>query len=193
MFSFCICRSSSVKVTTITLTITTFHIVSYSIQLVPSVSGILVTYSQEKGESYQYNVVLVVSITELVKLVTCLIIYCSMYVATLTADRICVQFSLSPCFVSFFFFRNSWYIFFEQTFIHIKREFLIGICNEESIWDHTLIFALISVLWLYFIPAFLYCLYNNLSFVNLLNYDPATYFILLQLRVVITGVLFQVM
>lgn len=48
------------------------------------------------------------------------------------------------------------------------------------------------MLWLYFIPSFLYCMYNNLSYVNLLNYDPATYFILLQLRVVITGVLFQV-
>lgn len=50
----------------------------------------------------------------------------------------------------------------------------------------------LPVLWLYFIPALLYCLYNNLAYVNLLNYDPATYFILLQLRVVITGVLFQV-
>lgn len=45
---------------------------------------------------------------------------------------------------------------------------------------------------LYFVPAFLYCLYNNLSFHNLAAFDPTTYFILLQLRVVITGVLFQI-
>ncbi|KAH9426880.1 hypothetical protein DERP_002981 [Dermatophagoides pteronyssinus] len=46
---------------------------------------------------------------------------------------------------------------------------------------------------LYLIPAFLYCLYNNLAFINLANYDPTTYFILLQLRTVITGMLFQIL
>lgn len=46
---------------------------------------------------------------------------------------------------------------------------------------------------LYLIPAFLYCLYNNLAFVNLTVFDPTTYFLLLQLRVVVTAVLFQVM
>lgn len=49
-----------------------------------------------------------------------------------------------------------------------------------------------QVLALYFVPAFLYCLYNNLAFVNLSTFDPTTYYLLLQLRVVITGVLFQV-
>jgi len=44
---------------------------------------------------------------------------------------------------------------------------------------------------LYTIPAFLYCLYNNLSFANLANYDPTTYFILLQFRNVITGIFYQ--
>lgn len=48
-----------------------------------------------------------------------------------------------------------------------------------------------DVLLLYFVPAFLYCLYNNLAFVNLSTFDPTTYYLLLQLRVVITGVLFQ--
>lgn len=43
----------------------------------------------------------------------------------------------------------------------------------------------------YLIPAFLYCLYNNLSFINLTNYDPTTYFILLQLRNVVIGFCFQ--
>lgn len=45
---------------------------------------------------------------------------------------------------------------------------------------------------LYLIPAALYCLYNNLAFINLSNYDPTSYFILLQLRNVITGLLYQI-
>eukprot|EP00118_Oscarella_pearsei_P005512 m.25379 g.25379 ORF g.25379 m.25379 type:complete len:357 (+) comp28797_c0_seq3:123-1193(+) len=44
---------------------------------------------------------------------------------------------------------------------------------------------------LYFVPAFLYCLYNNLAFINLANYDPTTYFVLLQFRVVIMGFVYQ--
>lgn len=50
---------------------------------------------------------------------------------------------------------------------------------------------LVLVLFLYFIPSALYCLYNNLSFINLSSYDPTTYFLLLQFRVVVTGVIFQ--
>lgn len=49
-----------------------------------------------------------------------------------------------------------------------------------------------GILLLYFVPAFLYCLYNNLSFTNLSSFDPTTYYLLLQLRVVITGILFQI-
>lgn len=45
----------------------------------------------------------------------------------------------------------------------------------------------------YFIPSFLYCLYNNLTFINLSSYDPTTYFLLLQFRVVVTGVIFQIL
>ncbi|CAF0809004.1 unnamed protein product [Adineta steineri] len=48
-----------------------------------------------------------------------------------------------------------------------------------------------TVLLLYFIPSALYCLYNNLAFINLSSYDPTTYFLLLQFRVVVTGVIFQ--
>lgn len=48
-----------------------------------------------------------------------------------------------------------------------------------------------KVLALYMVPAFLYCLYNNLSFVNLASYDPTTYYLLLQLRVVVTGLIYQ--
>lgn len=45
----------------------------------------------------------------------------------------------------------------------------------------------------YFIPAFLYCLYNNLAYTNLASYDPTTYYLLLQFRVVVTGIIFQIL
>eukprot|EP00117_Sycon_ciliatum_P043192 scpid88776/ scgid31310/ CMP-sialic acid transporter 4 len=51
----------------------------------------------------------------------------------------------------------------------------------------------LQVFALYFVPAALYTIYNNLVFVNLKHYDPTTYFILLQLRVVATGIIFQVL
>ncbi|KAG8183645.1 hypothetical protein JTE90_005632 [Oedothorax gibbosus] len=51
----------------------------------------------------------------------------------------------------------------------------------------------VKVLMLYFVPAFLYCLYNNLTFINLSVFDPTTYYLLMQIRVVITGVVFQVL
>ncbi|CAN8022799.1 hypothetical protein HPB47_027252 [Ixodes persulcatus] len=50
-----------------------------------------------------------------------------------------------------------------------------------------------KVLLLYFVPALLYCFYNNLAFINLAAFDPTTYNLLLQFRVVITGLLFQVL
>ncbi|XP_054715721.1 UDP-galactose transporter senju-like [Uloborus diversus] len=51
----------------------------------------------------------------------------------------------------------------------------------------------VKVMMLYFVPAFLYSLYNNLTFINLSVFDPTTYYLLLQLRVVVTGVVFQVL
>lgn len=44
----------------------------------------------------------------------------------------------------------------------------------------------------YFIPAGLYVIYDVLSYVNLRQFDASTYFLLLQFRVVITGLLHQV-
>lgn len=55
-----------------------------------------------------------------------------------------------------------------------------------------IIFVFILVGVLYLVPATLYCLYNNLSFLNLSSFDPTTYFVLLQLKVLVTGLLFQV-
>lgn len=47
------------------------------------------------------------------------------------------------------------------------------------------------LLMLYLIPATLYCFCNNLVFANLLTFDPTTYYLLLQLRIVVTAILFQ--
>ncbi|XP_059616843.1 UDP-galactose transporter senju [Phlebotomus argentipes] len=60
----------------------------------------------------------------------------------------------------------------------------------KSLWSE--LRAGSKVVVLYFVPAFLYCLYNNLAFVNLSRFDPTTYYLLLQFRVVITGILFQI-
>ncbi|XP_053664449.1 UDP-galactose transporter senju [Anopheles marshallii] len=103
--------------------------------------GILVTASQRSDNSYSYNTVLVVLLTETLKLVISAGLYCR-----------------------------------EHSF-----QSLIARVVEGS-----------NVLLLYFVPAFLYCLYNNLAFVNLSTFDPTTYYLLLQLRVVITGILFQI-
>ena len=44
----------------------------------------------------------------------------------------------------------------------------------------------------YMVPSFLYCLYNNLPFKNLSHFDPTTYLLLLQSRLLMTGIIFQV-
>lgn len=54
------------------------------------------------------------------------------------------------------------------------------------------VFSSPKLFFLYFIPSGLYCVYNNLAFVSLINYDPTTYYILLQLRMVVTGVMYEV-
>lgn len=53
------------------------------------------------------------------------------------------------------------------------------------------IFINYKLLLMYFIPSMLYCFYNNLAFINLSHYDPTSYYILLQFRVVLTALLFQ--
>ncbi|XP_014671980.1 PREDICTED: LOW QUALITY PROTEIN: CMP-sialic acid transporter 1-like [Priapulus caudatus] len=70
-----------------------------------------------------------------------------------------------------------------STILYVKGNGLVKIKSE--VLQNT------KVLCLYFVPAFLYCLYNNLQFVNLAEYDPTTYYLLLQFRVVVTGVVFQ--
>lgn len=103
--------------------------------------GILVTASKNKNNTYSYNTVTVVLLTELLKLVV-------------------------------------------STVVYLKDNPVSSYLSE--IYKHR------SVLLYYFVPAALYCLYNNLQFVNLATYDPTTYYLLLQFRVVVTGVIFQV-
>ena len=43
----------------------------------------------------------------------------------------------------------------------------------------------------YSVPAALYCIYNNLVYTNLASFDPGTYNVLMQLRIVMTGVIYQ--
>ncbi|XP_065357721.1 UDP-galactose transporter senju [Calliphora vicina] len=103
--------------------------------------GIFVTASQESNNSYSYNTVTVVLLTEVLKLIVSATLYCR-----------------------------------ENNLTSLVKD-----VRKDS-----------NVMMLYFVPAFLYCLYNNLAFVNLSTFDPTTYYLLLQLRVVITGVLFQI-
>ncbi|XP_068144755.1 UDP-galactose transporter senju [Drosophila tropicalis] len=102
--------------------------------------GIFVTASQESNNSYSYNTVTVVLLTEVFKLIVSICLYCR---------------------------ENN------------LRSLVRDVQKDRQ------------VLALYMVPAFLYCLYNNLAFVNLATFDPTTYYLLLQLRVVVTGILFQ--
>ena len=63
---------------------------------------------------------------------------------------------------------------------------------RESVWS--LVAGLHqhrSVLLLYLVPASLYCLYNNLSFLSLSYFTPTTYFMFMQIRLLLTGIIYQ--
>lgn len=51
--------------------------------------------------------------------------------------------------------------------------------------------ATVPLLLKYAVPALLYCVYNNLVYVNLAVFDPGTYNVLMQGRIVLTGVIYQ--
>ncbi|OQR66179.1 CMP-sialic acid transporter 1-like [Tropilaelaps mercedesae] len=105
-----------------------------------SVQYVLVKASQTAGGNYPYNSTLVVTATELLKLL-------------------------------------------------IATAFLL------KKWDLSELRALFRRYWrvplLYVLPSSLYCISNNLVFLNLQSFDPITYNVLLQLRIVLTGILFQ--
>lgn len=102
--------------------------------------GIIVTWSQRSGR-YEYNIIAVVLMTEILKLVISTVLYCK-----------------------------------DNSILTLLQE----IRKNQK------------VLLLYMIPSLLYCFYNNLAFINLTRYDPTTYYVLLQLRVVFTGIIFQI-
>ncbi|CAH1267311.1 SLC35A1 [Branchiostoma lanceolatum] len=104
--------------------------------------GILVTASRTADNTYPYNTVALVMVTEVLKLLVATMLYLK-----------------------------------DNSFKELVRAAL----RDKR------------VLLLYLVPASLYCLYNNLQFVNLAVYDPTTYYLLLQFRVVITGGIFQVL
>lgn len=89
----------------------------------------------------------------------------------------------------------SAYGFFQE----LRKHWISKFTLETIQLQFTLIFGCIIKTWFvilvfgyYLIPAVLYCLYNNLSYINLSKFDPTTYFLLLQFRVVVTGIVFQV-
>jgi len=57
----------------------------------------------------------------------------------------------------------------------------------DSIWRYRWLLAL------YLTPGTLYCLYNNLAFINLATFDPTTYFMMLQLRLLLCGLIYQIL
>lgn len=50
-----------------------------------------------------------------------------------------------------------------------------------------------KLLFLYLVPSFLYCLYNNLTFINLELFDLTTYYCLMQFRIVLTAIIYQIL
>jgi hypothetical protein len=53
--------------------------------------------------------------------------------------------------------------------------------------------AYAKVGWLWSVPAFLYCVYNRLMFTNLTFFEPATYRLLMNQRLIWSGILSQVL
>ena len=50
----------------------------------------------------------------------------------------------------------------------------------------------IKVMGLYLVPALLYCVSNNVFFLSISYFNPTTYAMFLQIRLLLTGVIYQV-
>ena len=86
--------------------------------------------------------------------------------------------------------------FKSSSIVLIQELFKLGIsvglfrCNDGSFSDFsTQLRTNIPLLGWYLVPAGLYAIYNNLTFVGLKLFDPASYFVLMQFRIVVTGVM----
>jgi len=68
------------------------------------------------------------------------------------------------------------------------------VAYDGSLWEMIRVASKeVRVLLLYGIPALLYAMYNNLLFINLASFDPGTYNVLIQLKIALTGVLYQIL
>jgi len=67
---------------------------------------------------------------------------------------------------------------------YLKESSLSSLVNSVSKYKYVLL--------LYLAPAGLYCLYNNLSFLSLTYFNPTTYFMFMQIRLLLTGVIYQI-
>jgi len=74
---------------------------------------------------------------------------------------------------------------FGSSIIYLKDASLISLLKSVSTYRW--------VLGLYLVPASLYCLYNNLSFISLSYFNPTTYFMFMQIRLLLTGVIYQIL
>lgn len=108
------------------------------------VNGGLLTKAVQKSEIYGFNAIVVVLMTEFVKLLICVAIYLS-----------------------------------------TSRGTIYDLMNDLK--------ANRKLLMKYLVPAFLYCLYNNLTFINLTLFDLTTYYCLMQFRIVLTALIYQVL
>jgi len=72
-----------------------------------------------------------------------------------------------------------------SSIIYLKDSSFSSLLSSISIYR--------NVLLLYLVPAALYCLYNNLSFLSLSKFDPTTYFMFMQIRLLLTGLIYQIL
>ena len=137
--------------------------------------ALLVTASKSEDKTYPYNPATVVLFTECVKLVLALVFYANRYV--FLACHIKSILSILIWLFSFIFKnKNHYYSFSNGNTLRGIKSF-----DENK-----------RLMIYYMVPSVLYCIYNNLSFKNLSNFDPTTYLLLLQSRLLMTGVIYQV-
>lgn len=81
-------------------------------------------------------------------------------------------------------------VVFAQEGLKLIFSVCIFLATEGSISSlRVQLFTHKSLMVLYVVPAVLYSVYNNLTFVGLEIFDPATYFVLMQFRVVFTAIM----
>lgn len=71
------------------------------------------------------------------------------------------------------------------TILYLKDASFLSLI--EGIFKYSWVFVL------YLVPAILYSLYNNLSFLSLAYLDPVTYSMFMQIRLLLTGLIYQIL